>query len=424
MNIKQFLVLLRQQRLFSGIYILCTALSVAFTMTLFLVIYIKFGPIYPEENRPRMAILGRTNYVRNQPGSGESWGSSVSRALGDSIRRMPEVESLTCVKASGDHVLLPDGTYAAVKCVDTDTDYWRVFRFRFLGGRPFNETECEAKSHVCVVSASLARKVFGHTDVVGRELTTDNQTLQILGVVEEASCAMSSSYAHLWKPVSIEEYTDSRAPYMGPFRLFMLLRRASDMDALRQRVARMEDRINAASVHGPDDMVFHLWGQPDPFWQAPFRSNQNINMQDFLRKVVSMLLAFLLIPAMNMCSMVSSRVNGRISEMGIRRAYGATRRRLLWQVLQENFLLTLIASMGGLLISYVMMIACADWLPFLFETYFCEGEKVSIHPDMLFSGWVMAAVLVVCMVLSLVSAAVPTMWALRKPVTEEINHKR
>ena len=137
-----------------------------------------------------------------------------------------------------------------------------------------------------------------------------------------------------------------------------------------------------------------------------------------------MLLAFLLIPAMNMCSMVSSRVNGRISEMGIRRAYGATRRRLLWQVLQENFLLTLIASVGGLLISYVMMIACADWLPFLFETYFCEGEEVSIHPDMLFSGWVMAAVLVVCMVLSLVSAAVPTMWALRKPVTEEINHKR
>ena len=61
MNIKQFLVLLRQQRLFSGIYILCTALSVAFTMTLFLVIYIKFGPIYPEENSPRMAIMGRTN---------------------------------------------------------------------------------------------------------------------------------------------------------------------------------------------------------------------------------------------------------------------------------------------------------------------------------------------------------------------------
>lgn len=424
MNIKQFLVLLRQQRLFSGIYILCTALSVAFTMTLFLVLYIKFGPIYPEENRPRMAILGRLNYVKDLKGSGESWGGRVSSALGDSIRRMPEVECLTCVMASGDHVLLPDGSYTAVKCVDTDTDYWRVFRFRFLFGRPFNETECKSKSHVCVVSASLARKVYGHTDVVGRELTTDNQTWQILGVVEESSYAMSSSYAHLWKPVSFEEHTDSRAPYMGSFRLFMLLRRASDIDALRQRVARMEERINAASVHDLEDMALHLWGQPDPFWQAPFRSNRNINMQDFLRKVVSMLLAFLLIPAMNMCSMVSSRVNGRISEMGIRRAYGATRRRLLWQVLQENFLLTLIASVGGLLISYVMMIACADWLPFLFETYFCEGEEVSIHPDMLFSGWVMAAVLVVCMVLSLVSAAVPTMWALRKPVTEEINHKR
>ena len=421
MNIKQFLVLMRQQHLFNIIYILCTALSVAFTMTLFLVIYIKFGPIYPEENRPRMAVLSWINYTNETTQSN----SKVSRALGDSIRRMPEVESLTCVSSGDANVRLPDGSFAFVKHVSTDADYWRVFGFRFLGGRAFSEAECEARSQVCVVSASLARKVFGHTDVVGRELATESETWQILGVVEEGSSAMSGSYAHMWTPVCTKEQIMSQTPLLGSFTLFILLRKPSALDALRQRVARMEERINAASVHGADDMTLHVSGQPDYFWQSPFRINENINMMEFVREVVSMLLAFLLIPAMNMCSMVASRVNGRISEFGIRRAYGATRRQLLWQVLQENFLLTLIAGIGGLLLSYVMMITCADWLPFIFETFhFSYDEKVSIHPDMLFSGWVMAAVLVVCLVLNLVSAAVPTLWALRKPVTEEINHRR
>lgn len=57
MTLKQFFRLLRQQRLFSSIYIICTALSVALAMTLFLVLYIKFGPVYPEQERARMAVV-------------------------------------------------------------------------------------------------------------------------------------------------------------------------------------------------------------------------------------------------------------------------------------------------------------------------------------------------------------------------------
>lgn len=57
MTLKQFFRLLRQQRLFSSVYIICTALSVALAMTLFLVLYIKFGPVYPEQERARMAVV-------------------------------------------------------------------------------------------------------------------------------------------------------------------------------------------------------------------------------------------------------------------------------------------------------------------------------------------------------------------------------
>ena len=114
--------------------------------------------------------------------------------------------------------------------------------------------------------------------------------------------------------------------------------------------------------------------------------------------------------------------------MGIRRAYGACRTTLLWQVLQENFLLTLMGSLLGLAISWLIVTLGADWLPFIFSgdrTYaFTMIGAVHIHADMLFSGWIMTAVLAVTLVLNLISALIPTIWILHRSVTEEINHKR
>ena len=46
--------MMKQQRLFTGIYIAGTALSIAMAMTIFVILYIKLGPLYPEENRDRM----------------------------------------------------------------------------------------------------------------------------------------------------------------------------------------------------------------------------------------------------------------------------------------------------------------------------------------------------------------------------------
>ena len=45
--------MMREERLFSGIYIVGTALAIAFTMVMAVVYYIKLAPIYPEPNRAR-----------------------------------------------------------------------------------------------------------------------------------------------------------------------------------------------------------------------------------------------------------------------------------------------------------------------------------------------------------------------------------
>ena len=42
---KQAWTLMRQNRLFTGIYVVGTGLSIALVMTLFIIFYVKFGPV-------------------------------------------------------------------------------------------------------------------------------------------------------------------------------------------------------------------------------------------------------------------------------------------------------------------------------------------------------------------------------------------
>lgn len=68
-----------------------------------------------------------------------------------------------------------------------------------------------------------------------------------------------------------------------------------------------------------------------------------------------LILLFMLIPALNLSGLNASRMQDRISELGVRKAFGARKNRLLTQVLIENLLLMLPGGLVGLLVSYGMV---------------------------------------------------------------------
>jgi ABC-type antimicrobial peptide transport system permease subunit len=47
----------------------------------------------------------------------------------------------------------------------------------------------------------------------------------------------------------------------------------------------------------------------------------------------------------------------RLSEMGVRKAYGATNQSLIGQVLTENLLLTFVGGLLGLMLAYAITLA-------------------------------------------------------------------
>ena len=58
--LRQALAMMREEKLFSSIYILGTALAIAFTMVMAVVYYAKLADIAPEVNRSRTVYLQGT----------------------------------------------------------------------------------------------------------------------------------------------------------------------------------------------------------------------------------------------------------------------------------------------------------------------------------------------------------------------------
>ena len=73
-------------------------------------------------------------------------------------------------------------------------------------------------------------------------------------------------------------------------------------------------------------------------------ANQYENLNANFWKYGIMILIILLVPAINLSGLTNTRMRRRLEELGIRKAFGATRNELVWQVLNENLVLTVEAA--------------------------------------------------------------------------------
>ena len=129
--------------------------------------------------------------------------------------------------------------------------------------------------------------------------------------------------------------------------------------------------------------------------------------------------SLILIPAINLSSITHSRLRHRVAEIGVRRAFGANRARIFADLLAENFIVTLIGSAVGLVLSFIVVWACADVLLHLGE----YGDNAVFSPMMLVDWATVGFALLIAFVLNLLSAGIPAIQAARvNPVNAISGH--
>ncbi len=418
--LKQALNLLKQEKLFSSIYILGTGLSIMVVMVLSIVFYVKIANIYPELNRSRVLC------VKNAAEFYENGGMSASQLAYSTVEKcfysLKTAEAVTGIHNTFDaNYVQPVGSkeQLPVKVKFIDTSFWTVFPFRFIDGKPFTEADMQSGIHTAVISESLAKRVFRRTDVTGEYISLDFRNYRVSGVVKDVSSVTETTYAQLWVPYTVDpdyDWAFGRNQTLGSFYAFMLAPSASELEKVRQEALDNIHRFDQ-SLEG---LVFSVYGQPDNQWQSVLRIR---GIKDFK---FSWILIFygviffilLLIPAVSLSGMTESRMERRLAETGIRRAFGARTTNLLNQILTENFLFTLLGGIVGLLFSYLFVLINSQWVLQLVGggRYADIATDVIFTPAMLINLPVFCIALIICFVLNLLSAFIPAWRASRREI--------
>ena len=429
--LKQAWTLMRQNRLFTGIYVVGTGLSIALVMTLFIILYVKFAPIYPEYNRDRTLVLKPIKrYPKGKPDNWNINGGVAYYVVDQLLQGLPHVEHV-----AGSMIAFWENyqvSAAEVKPFSAMPRYvngafWQVFGFRFLDGKSFTQEDVKARAKVAVLGESLARRLFATTQgLVGRHFTFNGCDYRVCGVVSDVSNATPETSGDLWVPLlnasELPEQLDNQG-LLGNVSAYLLVDDEENLETVRSEVQDVFHRYSQQDK----DYEYDLMGQPDKYWVSTFRQDveRAPDMGELTKTFLYILLALLFIPALNLSGMISSRMDSRIAELGIRKAYGATRRQLLQQVLCENLVLTVLGGLAGLVFSYLIVLTANDWILTLFDKNIYDTSlSTSFTAEMLFNPAVFGCTFAVCVVLNVVSALVPALGALRHPIMESLNMKR
>ncbi|CDD52525.1 putative uncharacterized protein [Bacteroides sp. CAG:875] len=428
----QAFTLLKQNRLFSMLYIVGTGLAIAMTVIVAVVYYVKLAPIYPEENRKNTLYLTHVSFKSEQ----NMYQSALSyRALQEWIYPLKNVVAVSARFSNAmDYYIQPadrSGDFRpALKLVDPA--FFRIYALQFLEGHPFTEADLASGIHTAVISDDLARRLFGTTEgVVGRSFSMDYVNYHVCGVVRGASFLTRQSYAQVYAPYSIESnYKDpvvSSFPYCGLFNVTFLVKDNAQAKALRAEIKDLTRRVNA-QYKGQWQM--ELWEQPTSHALSVFKeypADTSFSSWKVAGRMILWVLVLLVVPSLNLNGLIASRMESRLPEMGVRKSFGASRSALLSQVMWENFFLTLVGGLLGLLVAWIMLYVGRGWIFMLFDSWpmdIPEGANLYVSGEMLFAPVVFLIAFLLCLVLNLLSALWPAWMSLRKPIVYSLYEKR
>lgn len=424
--IKQAWMMIRQNKLFSSIYITGTGLSIALTMTLFVILYIKFAPLYPEYKRYRTLIINSVEKTEKDSTSSNFWQSSPNYSLANMIRQLPSVDAVAGIFVGWENSPYKDATteYATIPVVlkYTNADYWKVYDFEFIAGKPYSDSDVASKTKNVVISQSCAKHLFKTEDIINKIINVSGLEYKIIGIVKDVASVMDDkTIADMWAPFTTTNYTDIE-DLLGDCELAITAKSPDEIEIVKSEISEMMHKYNQ------QDKLYNyqLFG-PDIFWASQFRRGKILNEKDEFLKYGYILFALLIIPALNLSGMISSRMNKRLPELGIRKTYGATNRQLLSQILWENFLLTIIGGLVGIIISYTILLCGSNWITNIMTDGFTIQVQLlsnNLSLEMLFNWWVFAAVLLISFILNIVSALIPASISLRQTIINSLNPKQ
>jgi len=278
-----------------------------------------------------------------------------------------------------------------------NSDFFNIFHFKYAAGRPFNKEDEEKKDPVLIIAKDYAENFFGKTDVMGEKIEIQGTIFSIIGVFEKPNLQLTFSENNLYIPRGFNKYLPQRNT---SHKIYLKAKDKSSIQAMSDELNLLHKQLFQQGIFKSPPI--------DKDW--PVMKDQV--SQTFYLYTTFGLIFLLLIPAFNILSLNSEKIMNQIQQISIKRAYGATKRNILNDILTENTLLTLMGAILGILLNYPLL----NILISLINKFGDISISLTMHTDI----FILAGIFLLTLLFSLISCYIPARRIVNSNIAEEL----
>jgi len=357
-----------RRKLFTAINLLCIVLTLVVLMVIASLLETAFHPSGVEGRSDRFLQVFTIRMDGHEDGH-RSTSPLGYKLIEKYLKPMPGVERVAAVTLPASVSVYQGPNVSELQMRHADADYWKVLDFRLLAGRLPTAADDAAGRMIAVLNASSARRLFPGAPkaAIGQRIDVGGQMFEVVGVVEDAMHL--NAYADIWAPISTFTSSDYRNELTGMFVALVMAERSADIARIRDQVAQIARGVVADDPKEWKRIYFWADGKLDLFARILTNSDDvpDSGAGKLLAGITVAMIVFMLLPALNLVNLNTGRIMERRSEIGVRKAFGATSSQLAVQLVIENVLLCLAGGLIALLATAGVLawLESADLIPYL-----------------------------------------------------------
>jgi putative ABC transport system permease protein len=358
------IAVLRRRKFFTFI----SLFGISFTLTILIVLAAFINNIarsdYPDRKRDR-SLYVMIVYLTNEKKGFRNTGPASFYLLDHYIAKMKTPEKVSIAS-----VFSPTNTYVnnkklVINVKYTNDAFWDVMEHDFLEGKPFNDQQIKSAEKIAVISEQTRDDYFGQgVSATGKYIETDNEKFRVVGVVKNVPVTMLYGYGDMYVPYTLYKRGYDSKRFNGEFTGVILAKSKDDLERIKSEY---QDVISKIPVKGEefDKISTHADSYLTSYVRGIMGDADNSGISTLIISLSVFAFLFMLLPTLNLVNINTSRIMERSSEIGVRKAFGASSGTLVLQFITENIILTLIGGVIGLLISWGILqyINSSDLIP-------------------------------------------------------------
>lgn len=263
-----------------------------------------------------------------------------------------------------------ESTSTTVQVYGTTPDYHDIQGLQLMLGRFLKTSDVENHTYVCVLSEAAAEDLVGYADCLGHEVTLNGVRFTVVGVLAEDESSLTAAF------------TSGSAVAYVPYTT--LPRAAEDVErSVSSIYVAAAENVEQDMAEAQLEMLLmeHFDSNDDAFTISSTNAIEEAMTQitDVLGYLLGGIASIsLVVGGIGIMNIMLVTVTERTREIGIRKAIGASRGRILLQFLMEAVVLSLMGCAIGIFLSWALLQILSAVLSGAGMSFTMEGSVVAI----------------------------------------------